>query len=816
MAFEIVKDVLKKYTEEAGVTEVIIPQGVKKIGMSAFKDCKKITSVSIPNGVTSIGRYAFANCTSLASISIPNSVNSIGSDVFIECSSLVSISIPNGVKSIGGNAFRGCKNLNKISLSDSIEVIGNSAFSSCLSIINIRIPKGVKTVDKYAFFNCKGLETIVLPECIQSIAAEAFERCNNLNSIKAPNGLPNIDLTTIKEFFIPRIKMFDLSTIASVILHNSSKEILKKISSLDLETLNGIGREIAKTLKKSADTVICDSAAKFVTSVGSVLDKTVLNNICSAIKSNKCGAKAAKEIEKISAAMSKTNNKKSDALSAEDIIRARVDEKKIASVFKGEYRFEIKELPVLKDKKKRELPQFVFAWLLCVNDLASTEKVAYNKPGICNEAADIVKLLDQKAFQKALLELATNKISGTGNKLYLAYPLCRYADDDTLEALLARAEKFISVTSGKNAPVIKMFRKACIYSEKRAAMMFAEKYGDLEEYAKLRGTDAETIRDTKLSDVGLEADGTKVYDLGNQKVTAVLLPDFSFQFVSENSIITKSLPKKGADEKLYEEASSDLAVIKKNIRKITNSRYDSILESFLNGKAKSADQWESVYSYNYILKQTAMHIVWSQDKSTFTMTSKGLVDSKGNLYSLGTEPVKVAHPMEMDRNDILRWKKYFITHDLTQPFTQIWEPAIDPKSIKNDRYAGCMIPYYRFMKQDKHGIIVEEDRSESLVYIDFKGMEADIDRIDFVRHRINPDDRFEIKSISFSEYTRQVNHLIAYFDKITVWDRTRKDDLTVADCLPGLDEKDITALIEVAREANSQKVLGMLLAFQKG
>ena len=39
MGFEIVNGVLKKYTEEKGVREVVIPDSVSSIGDSAFNDC---------------------------------------------------------------------------------------------------------------------------------------------------------------------------------------------------------------------------------------------------------------------------------------------------------------------------------------------------------------------------------------------------------------------------------------------------------------------------------------------------------------------------------------------------------------------------------------------------------------------------------------------------------------------------------------------------------------------------------------------------------------------------------------------------------
>ena len=44
MGFEIVNGVLKKYTEEPGVFDVIIPDNVTEIGYAAFAGCTSTSS----------------------------------------------------------------------------------------------------------------------------------------------------------------------------------------------------------------------------------------------------------------------------------------------------------------------------------------------------------------------------------------------------------------------------------------------------------------------------------------------------------------------------------------------------------------------------------------------------------------------------------------------------------------------------------------------------------------------------------------------------------------------------------------------------
>lgn len=72
-------------------TDIVLPEGVKAIGMWAFYNCKALTSVIIPNGVTSIGYEAFRGCEALTTVKIPASVTDIGEGAFMGCKNLRSI-----------------------------------------------------------------------------------------------------------------------------------------------------------------------------------------------------------------------------------------------------------------------------------------------------------------------------------------------------------------------------------------------------------------------------------------------------------------------------------------------------------------------------------------------------------------------------------------------------------------------------------------------------------------------------------------------------------------------------------------------------
>ena len=68
---------------------------------------KAIKQIVIEDGVTRIGDYAFASCTNLVSVEIPDSIINIGSYAFSGCSNITNIKIPESVTTIYSYAFSG-------------------------------------------------------------------------------------------------------------------------------------------------------------------------------------------------------------------------------------------------------------------------------------------------------------------------------------------------------------------------------------------------------------------------------------------------------------------------------------------------------------------------------------------------------------------------------------------------------------------------------------------------------------------------------------------------------------------------------------
>lgn len=126
---------------------VVIPDSVRRIGMSAFNHCIRLESVVLPENLREIGASAFLECRSLHVVRVESGLEKIGARCFRGCVNMSAITFPPTLKKIGSAAFADCRNLRKIEfLGDAPELDSGdgSVFGTGLRDCEIVVRRGAK------------------------------------------------------------------------------------------------------------------------------------------------------------------------------------------------------------------------------------------------------------------------------------------------------------------------------------------------------------------------------------------------------------------------------------------------------------------------------------------------------------------------------------------------------------------------------------------------------------------------------------------------------------------------------------------------
>ena len=172
--FEITDGVLTKYTGPGG--DVVVPEGVTKIGDGVFAWCENLTSVTLPSTLETLGEGLFDHCDQLTSI-----VDRSG-----KCLKTVESIVysADGTKIIAVLATAS----GEIHIAEGVTKIPAALFNSNGRVISIVVPEGVISIGDYAFSWCKKLASVTLPSTLETLGENVFSGSDQLTSIEDKSG----------------------------------------------------------------------------------------------------------------------------------------------------------------------------------------------------------------------------------------------------------------------------------------------------------------------------------------------------------------------------------------------------------------------------------------------------------------------------------------------------------------------------------------------------------------------------------------------------------------------------------------------------
>ena len=180
------------YSYRSQILQVVVENGVTKLGNYLFYDCRNIEKVTLPNSVTAIGNYTFLYCTALTELTLPDGLESIGDGAFQSCSGLTEMILPDSVKRIGDNVFYYCTGLTKASLPKQVDSIGIGVFYDCKNLESATLPENMTALGYRFFADCEKLTDVTIPASVTEIGQQAFSYCKSLKVITLPAGVKKL------------------------------------------------------------------------------------------------------------------------------------------------------------------------------------------------------------------------------------------------------------------------------------------------------------------------------------------------------------------------------------------------------------------------------------------------------------------------------------------------------------------------------------------------------------------------------------------------------------------------------------------------
>ena len=132
--------------QNTAVERIFLPEYTGRIGVEAFRDCKKLRLIDFNDNIEMVNEESFRGCTALHELQLPN-LNSVyyGSNAFAE-SGVSVIHIPFNVDTdcFNEGTFANCKNLVRVQVDIPNPVdINDNVFEGSYSKASLVVPNGM-------------------------------------------------------------------------------------------------------------------------------------------------------------------------------------------------------------------------------------------------------------------------------------------------------------------------------------------------------------------------------------------------------------------------------------------------------------------------------------------------------------------------------------------------------------------------------------------------------------------------------------------------------------------------------------------------
>ena len=863
-----------EYNEEINKQErIVIPGNVRVIKLGSIKNADSLREIIFEDGVREIQEAAITSCGKLERIVLPETIQSIGKGNLMDCDNVREVSacddngksvfwaedgvlyyrdrdgkselfyyppgkedavyrFPDGVRcgfAGEGYPFTGCTSLTTLQIPD--RWLGGTVsrlsklfeYGSSIKTLYMNSDEFPDTISSDALQLCQRLGLSLIFQAGKERFAFAAQDIDSEDLMIKGTGkdVPLAQIRAVQSLIDQDMEYFVAWACSALKRKKETSILIGLIQKYEVgkETCNAVSEAfLTQTAKKGIKKAEAENYVSFCMQCPDALDISCFRNFYDQCMGKKFEniLKKLEEDPRVEQMLSEDDAAEKNVI--ETFVLERYQQTEDIKLLSGY------DLTTVKYKDTgKPVPEYIVQFVLA-SYMSQLEKMpkhigGYRKDyvefSIDEEADKVAASFDRDSFMEALNDLGA--LECKLNDMKIAVGIARYAGSEWIGRLRLHCSywnDWYEFGSAGRAAII-VAHGAIMLNDTKEAIAFTDKLGNLDTYAYMRNMKAEMIRNKVLADVGLDSNGSKQYSYGNTQVRVSLNGDMKLDIYNmTKEKVVKSFPKDSSDEEAYQTANRDFKQLKKDIREVVNNQKGTAFLEFLSGHTHKTGDWKSAYLGNYLLQRFAELLVWKHAKGKqelyFTLDGDQMIDVREQPIEVNGGKISVAHPIEMDPQEVKAWQMFFLNRNRKQPFEQIWEPVC-VNNVKPDRYAGIKLKYTDFSYREKDGIRIEDYDFHNDIIIRFDDCDADVYRHNWSRHTTEGD--FEIRSFR-PRQTRRANHVTAYLDRITVKGRIEKDDVSALDELDRFTIAQISSFIDVCNKNKCVNCLAALLDYK--
>lgn len=222
----------------------------------------------------------------------------------------------------------------------------------------------------------------------------------------------------------------------------------------------------------------------------------------------------------------------------------------------------------------------------------------------------------------------------------------------------------------------------------------------LDEAAERAGISRSRLLETAVEQHGLDESGRRVSSLGEYTAVLAAVAPGRAQLVFENAQGKELRTTPSAIRDRHAGELRRLRAERTRVEKTLKAERRRVESLLAVDSAWPFGDWRRHYLDHGVTQAVASPLVWRIDGTPLVWRRGSFVDPAGRRHDArGDGEVRLWHPLDASRDEIVTWRRFLIEEQIVQPFKQAYRetyvvaPAEEETQVYSNRFAGHVLRY---------------------------------------------------------------------------------------------------------------------------